>query len=120
MPRIKPTTEPRRHREKQELLRASVSPWWILRGGFPEPRRDVARHAPDILQRFPDRQPYAALGERLEHVLGRDVAHEFVLRERTSAEPANGRIEAAAAGVVSGENLVGRQLGAAVQVRADF
>src|SRR5262249_34861814 len=47
-------------------------------------------------------------------------SYQFVLREWTTTKPAEGRVEAAATGVIGGQNLRGRLIRAAVQVNADF
>src|SRR5262249_50242519 len=62
----------------------------------------------------------AGKAQRGEHVFARDIAYEFVSRERAVAESGKRAIEAAAAGVVRSEDFVGRAHGGAVEVYADF
>src|SRR5689334_15896601 len=47
------------------------------------------------------RQIDAALLERCQHAFGRDISDQRVLREWTAAQPADGGIKSATAGVVS-------------------
>ena len=54
---------------------------------------------------FAHRQVHAALLKRFDHAFGWNISNQRILRERTTAQSANGGIESAAAGVVSGENF---------------
>ena len=58
--------------------------------------------------------------QRFDHLFGRDVADELVLGKGTTTQAANGRIESAAAGIVSRENFFDGSRTGAVQMRADF
>src|SRR5688500_12637971 len=66
---------------------------------------DVVGHTPYRVERLHDRGIHAAPVERLQHALSRDVADQHVLRERTSAESADGGIEAAASGVEGSQHF---------------
>src|SRR5579859_5021410 len=62
----------------------------------------------------------ASQAERGEDVFGGDVADKLIAREGTAAEAGERAIEATAACIVRGENLVGGAHRSGVEVNANF
>ena len=67
-----------------------------------------------------EREVHAALGQRANHFLGRDVSDHLILRKRAAAEAAERGVETAAAGVEGGLHFRLRVRPRAVEVNSDL
>ena len=82
--------------------------------------RDRIVHRDDFRERFLKRQIHAALLEGAQNFLRRDISHEFILREWTTAQAAHGGIETTAARLKGRKDFRDRRLTRAMQMHAYF
>ena len=77
-------------------------------------------HRDHFRERCLKRQIHAALLKGAQNFLRRDISHELVLREWTTAQAADCGIETTAARIIGGKNFRDRRCARAVQMHAHF
>src|ERR1022692_4908670 len=83
---------------------------------FPVPRADLGRCSQQRVQRLQHGQLRAVFAQGFDYGFCRNIPNQVILREGTSAETADGGIEAATAGFIGRDDFRGGLVGAAVQV----
>src|ERR1019366_3424976 len=87
---------------------------------FPVPRADLGRCSQQRVQRLQHGQLRAVFAQGFDYGFCRNIPNQVILREGTSAETADGGIEAATAGFIGRDDFGGCLVRATVQMDSDF